>query len=196
MRKSITASWPTIVRLFFCRGPFAVFWRIRAIVILSLKQKAFWAFAHVGKELRKVTPALTNKYSAPAIAVKAFVFRICTALNHRSPDHILRGLSITGSAMRESAASSFFQFAQKATTTASIATLKSIYGDFLERSAIANTDPLNVLSWFITYCENMRIIGRFQLLFAHHYQKATESLTYQAFEWWHGNIIRQGMVRV
>ena len=82
-----------VVHLLFGRRPFTVFWRITKIIINSIYGHAVRAIPHIGKEILKSKPSLTNCNPPAKIAFAAINIRIPASLNHGCPSPVCRGLT-------------------------------------------------------------------------------------------------------
>ena len=93
---SVPAS---VLGLFARCRPSAVTWVIWAVVINSIKRKAFsWPIAHVCVKALKVFPSLANGDAAATISGIGKVSCIKTTSNHSSPDIVDAGLAHSMSA--------------------------------------------------------------------------------------------------
>ena len=84
---------PLIVGLLKLVSPFAIFGAVVAIVIYALNAATLWPVAHVGVEVFKRIPALTDFNASPAIVLIPFVVWIVASLTHSAPNFPYFGLA-------------------------------------------------------------------------------------------------------
>lgn len=88
----ITYRLPSIPRLLFASGPFAVFWAVIPVIVDSL-YRVFWgdSSSHICEEPQKVVGPLGAHFnSAPTVVLPSFAQRIGASSTHRLPDLIFR----------------------------------------------------------------------------------------------------------
>jgi hypothetical protein len=66
-------------------NPPAVVRVVARVVVDPVKRCFFWAFAHVGQKVLKVSPALANRNAAPAVSFEIEVVGISASLLHAVP---------------------------------------------------------------------------------------------------------------
>lgn len=97
---------PVVSRLLLRRGPNAIARFVIAVVVLALDGHSERCLAHVGEEVLKVQPAVTNLDAASAVLMKTGAVLVVASGLHRSPDAMRAriGLSMLHWALRASAA--------------------------------------------------------------------------------------------
>ena len=75
---------PIACLLFWCRPP-AIFRTIALGVVDTVKAFSFWSFAHVGKELRKTIPCITDSNSSSTIIFPSTLASTKTTTSHCFP---------------------------------------------------------------------------------------------------------------
>lgn len=84
----------SVSALFFRSCPPAVFWLVVAIVVwITVYGLAFRTVAHVGKEVCKNKPAITNTNTSAAVATVATVAFVVAAASHPDPCLVCAGAS-------------------------------------------------------------------------------------------------------
>lgn len=82
---SASTSRPSVLGLFFGRGPRAVPWLVVAVVIDALDALTLWALSHVGKKGVKRLPSFADNNSTGSVAKELVMVRIRGSLNHVLP---------------------------------------------------------------------------------------------------------------
>ncbi len=92
---------PAISALLFGANPPAISGFIVAFVVNSVNRQPSRPPTHVGKEIGKDHPSITNGNPAPAVIGKAFVLRARAPFNHPAPNAVF-GFVCGGAAWRQS----------------------------------------------------------------------------------------------
>lgn len=119
-------NWPSILRLFLRCGPAAVAWLVITIVVHPVNGvQRRWPMAHIGKEIFKSQPTVTNFDSSPAIVFPMIAMRVSATSQHSGPYHIF-GLcfAVARGPMSESQ-SSCDHFSAEASTTSCVSPTKT-----------------------------------------------------------------------
>lgn len=66
-------------------SPYAVFRRIRSIIVNALKRHSWWSLSHIREKICCYSPAFANRDSPASISSIIFIFMICTAHEHPIP---------------------------------------------------------------------------------------------------------------
>lgn len=66
-RSFLPPSGTAVVGLCLCRGPSAVFWIVRPVIVDSVECVAVWYWSHVGKESREVLPTFADRDASTAV---------------------------------------------------------------------------------------------------------------------------------
>src|SRR5262249_43484066 len=92
---------PSPVRgLFFGRGPIAILWRIRTVIISTFQSETGRLLSHMRKEIYEVHPRYADCYSSSAVKIIRRIFWIGTSAFHRRPNPVgeirltSRGMSV------------------------------------------------------------------------------------------------------
>jgi len=77
---------PAVPLLLFPGGPPAVFWRIIAVIVDTIKGGSFRALPHIFNEIMKrIFPPVADFYPAPTVVFKPFCFWIVAPAKHALP---------------------------------------------------------------------------------------------------------------
>lgn len=83
--KNDVSAVVAVLRLSGC--PLAITWLISRVIVLTLDLQSFFVTgSHVGNEVVRVKPAVTDSNASAAITFIAFVFGVCASANHAFPD--------------------------------------------------------------------------------------------------------------
>lgn len=127
---------PPIMRLFQSRGPAAVVWRVRTIVVDALKSQAFRRLAHVLKESGEVLPSVADLDPASTIVFVVPRLWVCASLEH------LRPYVPAASVPRTMAsASDACELSPQASATVNHAAAQRVHTDVGDSSAVAGQLP-------------------------------------------------------
>ncbi len=80
----------SIVSLFSIGRPFAVFRRIRTIVVNAVEGATFWSLSHVFVKIFKLLPAVTDCDTSSSIVSERFVFFVEASSNHAVPQCVYK----------------------------------------------------------------------------------------------------------
>ena len=80
-----SASLSPVHVLLVASCPTAVVGKVSEIVVDAVNRQFGWTVAHVGNEISKVTPPITDSDASSAVVVKSIVTRITTAVDHVNP---------------------------------------------------------------------------------------------------------------
>lgn len=90
--KGVNALIPaSVLQLSLHGGPSAIFWRVVAVVVDSVKRVTIRPLSHVGNKVFKTArsaPLITHRDSAPAIVFESIVFWAFTAVPHLRPNRV------------------------------------------------------------------------------------------------------------
>lgn len=109
-----------VIRLFYARGPSAILFAIRTIVVNAVKRRARWLWPHIRKEHGEVLPSRIVGDAATAVPVVFAVAAVVAALLHSGPRvvgrgalHAVRGASCTDVISVQATATRTFAIAQR-----------------------------------------------------------------------------------
>lgn len=93
-------SASSVVRLFNSINPLCVFWRVRAVILNSIKGEPLLPVCNVVgvKRLERIKPPLAYSNSASSVVMETLVSRICASTHHRSVNSVKRMFGTTGNA--------------------------------------------------------------------------------------------------
>lgn len=95
MDKFLGTSRASVISLFYSGSPFAVFRRVSAAVVNSLKCKRGVGFVpHIFVEVCELSPTPTVGYPPAAVVMVRRVLRVATALYHTPPSRVLHALCL------------------------------------------------------------------------------------------------------
>lgn len=86
----IASARPSVLRLLGVAGPSAIVRRVRSVVVDALKrQSRGWTPPHIGHEIGKGQPSVTDRNASTSVVVECLRRRVSTALQHRLPYVVL-----------------------------------------------------------------------------------------------------------
>lgn len=131
------SRWTSTVESLIARcRPTTVLLAISFVVVDPIQRHPGRAIAHVGIEVHKFHPAVTDGYSTTTVIFPVLVFWICTPLNHSGPNRIDSGV---GQSMLESA-SCTGRFATRLRAAGSQITSAAL----LHATTVATTMPIRL----------------------------------------------------
>jgi hypothetical protein len=139
----VTRPRTAIDRLLAWCCPSAVVRRVRSVVVDAIDRVSFWAWSHIGKELRKViNPLRTDRNPARAVVGIVLVVWSQASLLHSLPRAVFAGhVAVAGVAVNQSAGGATLNHAATATRRGSGLQIDGV-GRGLT-SAVASTKPVD-----------------------------------------------------
>lgn len=133
--KSVFAIWALVLILFGLCRPFAVIWRIWAIIIDAVKSFARWPWSHISKEVSERQPAVTDYDASAAIVAIPFGFGVKTPIHQGGPGKVFGAspFAVLGVGLNDSL--------QKETSATCGSAAEAVSADVLGIATVAIAEP-------------------------------------------------------